>query len=204
MQQKGFTLLELLIVIAILAILSTTIVVYLNPAQLLAETRDSQRINDLGSIQSAISLYLTSAPSPIISFRGFCSTQCFTHTATVTNAGCAGTGAARHSATIGGSSTKDAVASSTASRSVDGFGWVPVDFATMTGGSPFATLPLDPSNTDTYFYSYACSENAKTFELNANMESGRYSELGTGDVEANDGGDITGIYEVGNDPGLNQ
>ena len=53
---KGFTLIELLIVIAILAILATTVVLVLNPAQILAETRDGQRLNDMGTLQSAISL----------------------------------------------------------------------------------------------------------------------------------------------------
>jgi prepilin-type N-terminal cleavage/methylation domain-containing protein len=43
-QVKGFTLIELLIVIAILAILATAVVLVLNPAQILAQARDAQRI----------------------------------------------------------------------------------------------------------------------------------------------------------------
>jgi len=57
--KKGFTLLELLIVIAILAVLSSAIVLVLNPAQLLAQARDSQRLSDLSSLHSAIALYLS-------------------------------------------------------------------------------------------------------------------------------------------------
>jgi len=44
--KKGFTLLELLIVIGILAILSTTVVLVINPAELLKKARDSQRISE--------------------------------------------------------------------------------------------------------------------------------------------------------------
>ncbi len=60
---KGFTLIELLIVIAILAILATAVVLVLNPAQILAQARDSQRISDLSSVKSAIALYLATTTS---------------------------------------------------------------------------------------------------------------------------------------------
>jgi hypothetical protein len=42
-----------------------------------------------------------------------------------------------------------------------------------------------------------------TFEINANMESARYSRNGDNDVESTDGGNVADIYEVGIDPGLN-
>src|SRR3989344_8684487 len=61
---KGFTLIELLIVIAILAVLSTAVVLVLNPAELLKQGRDSTRISDLASINSAIALYLTDVSTP--------------------------------------------------------------------------------------------------------------------------------------------
>ena len=203
--RKGFTLIELLIVIAILAILATTVVLVLNPAQILAETRDGQRLNDLGTLQSAISLYLANSSNPQMSYRGSCATGCFSHSTDVTNAGCAGAGAARHSATDGGGASKNSTASSTVSRGVDGYGWLPIQFSAISGGAPFSLLPVDPTNSSTYFYSFACSQTNRTFELNANMESTRYSNPnGSGDVEANtkDGGDVDTIYEIGNDPSL--
>jgi prepilin-type N-terminal cleavage/methylation domain-containing protein len=55
----GFTLLELLIVIGILAILSTTVMIVINPADLLARTRDSRRIGDLSTLNSAINLFVS-------------------------------------------------------------------------------------------------------------------------------------------------
>ena len=55
---KGFILLELLIVIAILAILTTVIILVLNPAEALRKTRDTQRVTDLDNLKSVLLLYL--------------------------------------------------------------------------------------------------------------------------------------------------
>ena len=46
LESSGFTLLELLIVISVLAILSVALIVVLNPAETLKKGRDSQRISD--------------------------------------------------------------------------------------------------------------------------------------------------------------
>lgn len=54
----GFTLIELLIVIAIIAILAIIVIVAINPAQMLAKSRDSQRLSDTTSIATAVNLYL--------------------------------------------------------------------------------------------------------------------------------------------------
>ena len=61
---KGFTLLELIIVIGILAILGTVSVLVLNPAQLFAQARDTTRIQDLQTMNSALGLYVSSVSSP--------------------------------------------------------------------------------------------------------------------------------------------
>ena len=44
---RGFTLLELLIVVGIIAILSTAVVLVINPLELLRQARDTNRLNDL-------------------------------------------------------------------------------------------------------------------------------------------------------------
>src|SRR3989338_10096227 len=55
----GFTLIELLVVIAIVAVLSVVVVLALNPAELLRQARDSNRISDLATLKSALSFYST-------------------------------------------------------------------------------------------------------------------------------------------------
>lgn len=57
-RRKGFTLIELLIVIAIIAILAIIIIVAINPAKMLAKSRDSQRFSDVTSLATAVNLYL--------------------------------------------------------------------------------------------------------------------------------------------------
>ncbi len=53
--QKGFTIIELLIVIAIIAILATIVLVTYNGAQ--AKARDSKRVSDINSIQTKLEEY---------------------------------------------------------------------------------------------------------------------------------------------------
>ncbi|MFA6994699.1 MAG: type II secretion system protein, partial [Candidatus Paceibacterota bacterium] len=57
--QKSFTLIELLIVIGILAVLVAAIVITLNPAQLLAQARDSKRQQDLSALNQALNTITT-------------------------------------------------------------------------------------------------------------------------------------------------
>jgi len=55
----GFTLLELLIVITIIAILSVALVFVLNPSETLMKSRDTQRLSDLSTLKTALGVFLT-------------------------------------------------------------------------------------------------------------------------------------------------
>jgi len=184
MQKKGFTLVELLIVIGILAILSAATVLILNPAQILQESRDTQRINDLSTLSSAISLVLATDTTPDLDADtgGAPVFVCGTHYASSKDA----SPASFFTTSVTLDSNNDGV------RSVAGLGWVAADLAGASGGSPLAVLPVDPTNDDTYNYQYACGASNK-FEVNANMESAKYAAN-----EGTDGGDNANVYEVGN------
>lgn len=54
---KGFTLIEVLLVIAILAILAAVVIIAINPAKQLGEARDAQRRNDVRAIVDALQQY---------------------------------------------------------------------------------------------------------------------------------------------------
>ena len=55
---RGFTLTELLIVVAMITVLAAAIILIINPAKLLAKSRDSQRFSDITGIVNAMNLYL--------------------------------------------------------------------------------------------------------------------------------------------------
>ena len=184
--RKGFTLLELLIVIGILAILSTTMIVVINPAQLLKKARDSQRIADLSSLKTAIAYFVTETDN--------CSNAMgdTNHTySDVASVSCDSRAAANSGSGDGSGYT------------TNGDGWIPIDFDGMTGGSPIGSLPHDPNPTSAtanpgrYYVYLVGSTSDYTFQLVANMESTYYSNGGAGDVESNDGGNISTLYEIG-------
>jgi len=182
--KKGFTLIELLIVIAVLAILTAAVVVVLNPAQLLAQARDSQRMSDLDTLKSSIGLYLTDVASPSL---GPTTLNCYIDVTGVTACG------GRHT-------TVTQYGTGTTSRAINATGWVPVNFTSISAGSPISALPLDPTNSGIYYYSYVPDLTAITFEIDAKLESNKYA--GASNKEGNDGGSSTTLYEVGTDPGL--
>lgn len=53
--RKGFTLIEILVVVAIIAILASIVIVELGPAQ--QSGRDARRLSDLKSVQNALEFY---------------------------------------------------------------------------------------------------------------------------------------------------
>ena len=183
--QKGFTLIELLVVIAIVAILSVVVILTLNPAELLRQARDSNRVSDLATIKSALSLYLADVKTPELA-RGS-SGNCFVSAATTTGMTQCGVFSADY-----GTGSSSAVAS----RTVDGTGWLPVNFNQISSGSPLPQLPVDPVNNTTTYYAYAASTTNLNFEIDAKMESTKYS-TGTNNITYQDGGDQPTWYEVG-------
>lgn len=186
---KGFTLIELLVVIAILAVLATAVVLILNPAELIRQGRDSTRLSDLGSLNSALALYLSDV-DPATASLGACNDT------VATEARCTAAGTSPFTAR-----TTCALKTGTG---IDGgaANWVDVNFNLFSGKSPLPKLPIDPVNSATYFYGYACDNAGDWYEIDANMESAKFAKDGAGDVESDDGGSNADAYEVGNDPGL--
>lgn len=217
--QKGFTLIELLVVIAIIAILSVVVILTLNPAELLRQTRDSTRISDLSSLNSALSLYIVDVTTSYSLGGGL---NCYQEVDDVIGIewanGCdPDAGGAMIARFTAGTTQPSAIATR---YSIDATGWVPVNFTLIsTGGAPISKLPRDPSSlsaanrqTANLFYAYrtgvpvgstATCDNTlndldcTVYEINADMESVKYANGGSGDVESTDGGNAVSLFEVG-------
>jgi len=54
MNRKGFTLVELLVVVAIMGILMAAVVLAINPAAMMAKSRDATRLSDMVSVRQAL------------------------------------------------------------------------------------------------------------------------------------------------------
>lgn len=165
---RGFTLIELLVVVAIIAILAIVVILTLNPAQLLAQARDSNRLSDLASLQSAMSLYRTDIPSGSLGLASTTYLSLPDPTAT-SSAGtqCQGLGFPS------GSVPYDCSASSTYRR-VDGTGWIPVSLSQLSYGTPLGNWPQDPINTSSSGLFYTYQTNGSQYEVTSLLESQKY------------------------------
>jgi len=177
--RRGFTLIELLIVFGVIASLSAVVVVVLDPAEILRQTRDSKRMNDIQTINSAISLYLASGADDWVPISS--SSIC-----------------------TAGTIMPDGTACTTnASTAVNGSGWIPINFQSIRIGSPLSRLPLDPINsTDSgvcdygpstgCFYVFQAGSTFGTYKIYANFESQKFAAR-----EQSDGGPSAHWFETG-------
>ncbi len=166
-KRRGFTLIELLIVIAIIAILSIAVVVVLNPVEMLKQARDATRLSDFAAINSIIPLLLVESGS-FVGTWWYSSTTC---------------------TAVGDHPTTGLPCSVNASTTINGSGWITVDFTGLTGGSPLARLPLDPVNDVTNFYAWRSDVSEGVYGIYVKMESERYDFL-------NNLG-VNGFYAIG-------
>lgn len=176
-KEVGFTLVELLIVIGILAVLTAAVIVVLNPTTLLKEARDVQRIQDLASVDTSLVILETLNSSLNL---GTASTVYVSIPSNQTN--CSDLGLP----SIAG--WNYACVSEANLQNTDGTGWIPVNFQDATGVVQLSSLPIDPTNTTTtgLYYTYIKG----SWELTAALESVKYQQ-----TAANDGGDSNTVYE---------
>jgi prepilin-type N-terminal cleavage/methylation domain-containing protein len=175
--RKGFTLIELLVVIAIIAILSVVVVLTLNPAELLRQSRDSSRLSDMATMNSALGIYA----EDIGGSMGTPSTTYISipDPSATTTLGDQCQGLILPAQTTSSGWNYQCGASSTY-RNVNGSGWIPLNFTTIASGAPLGSLPQDPLNQTSSNLFYTYTTDGKAYEVTSVMESSKYrSQLST-------------------------
>ena len=161
--RSSFTLIELLVVLAIVAILSVVVIMTLNPSELLKQARDSNRLSDLGTLNTALAAYEADVN------QGFMGTSSVVYVSIPdTSPTCANLGLPT---STGAGFTYHCVTSQNLKNS-DGTGWIPVNFSQISFGSPISSLPVDPINTTSSgnYYTYV---SGGSFILTAIPESAK-------------------------------
>lgn len=130
-RKGGFTLVELLVVIAIIAILAAVVVLIINPLELTRRGRDAARLTDLSNLQNAINVAVQEAT---------------------------GSGAVAVLCKASGSYPCNG-ASHTGTRVSNGTGWVKTDLSVQKSVS-VPTLPVDPVNSAANHYTYCANNDA--------------------------------------------
>jgi len=193
-KSRGFTLIELLVVIAIIAVLSVVVILTLNPAELLRQSRDSNRISDLSTMKNAISLFESDVDTSSVSALGTYGvlyTGSFGTSTTITDPNTYIGGAPAW----GYASTSVVSVATSTSRALDGTGWIPVSFSLISSGAPIDNEPIDPINDNVYYYTYVAS--GTVFKFASKLESIKYNQGGFNDSVSTDGGNSSDTLESG-------
>ena len=148
MKQKttcsGFTLIELLVAIVIIAVLATIVILLFNPQQIIKQSRDSIRLNDLNDLEKAINVALqdnNGNPAAILCFNLVPPCE--------------------------GSS----IDTGYYIRASDGTGWLKVN---LRAAAYTSILAVDPLNNATNFYTYKTNPQGNKWEIDAALESDKY------------------------------
>jgi len=199
--RSAFTLIELLVVIAIIAILAVVVVLTLNPAELLRQSRDSNRVSDMATLTSAINLYTTDQ-SGSSGFSLGSSSVIYVSIPDPNATTTAGTNCSLLSLPTLPSAYSYHCAASSTYRNIDGTGWIPVNLTNLSSGSPISNLSVDPTNTSSSRLYYSYTTNGSQFEVTSAMESVKYKLGGSNDQISGDGGPLATVYEKGSQLGL--
>jgi prepilin-type N-terminal cleavage/methylation domain-containing protein len=160
---KSFTLIELLIVLALISILTTILILTINPGGIFSKARDTKRINDLKNIEKIIdTLYFTEynfnelnyvSPNVIYISLKDSSSTCGSYLSELPSLP---PGWSYHC--------------SATPTNIDGIGWIPIPFNNFPILN-ISQLFIDPINKPPYYYTFVFKEcNEFTALLENNYE----------------------------------
>ena len=186
--RQSFTLVELLVVVALIAVLSVVVIISLNPQELIKQSRDSTRLSDLQNLNSTLSWF--NADTGGSGFMG--SSSVIYVSIPDTTSTCANLGLP----TPPSGYSYHCVTQQNLQKT-DGSGWIPVNFNQISFGKTLTKLPIDPINQTSTgnYYTYVAGG---SWKLTTRFESQKY----TLQFVAQDGGPDPALYELGTDLNL--
>ena len=155
--KKGFTLVEILIAIAILGVLSAATFIAINPSERFKQSRDTERVADISNLNTLITQKRYSHVR-----RDLGNAQVVYISLPDTSATCSS-----YTLPTLPSGWSYACVTQEDVLNVDGTGWLPVD---ISESRAMSALPLDPLNTQDYFYAYTIDSD-EAFILTTALES---------------------------------
>ncbi|HPP16893.1 MAG TPA: prepilin-type N-terminal cleavage/methylation domain-containing protein [Candidatus Paceibacterota bacterium] len=183
---QSFTLIEMLITIAIIAVLMTVTVVAINPNEMTKKARDTQRLTDMSNLQMIMEL----ARSEGMLNSSYCDgTKIYASLPSETPLSNSNLPAGVSWAQV----SRDNI------RNADGTGWLPFNFKNLVG-LQVSVLPVDPKNSlnDSLYYTFYCNPQ-RQYIFTAYPESKTFGPKGGKDSKTiGDGGPDPYVYEVGN------
>lgn len=186
--RTSFTLIELLIVIGIVAILGVTVVLTINPAELLRQARDARRLSEVFELSKLTNLFQIDNIGANLGDPKKIYVSVPDTAATCTNLNLPPPPSGY---------TYNCVTSLNL-RKVDGSGWIPLDFTSLSTGSGFSSLPVDPINSPNSSLYYVYVPSTTGYVITSVLESEKYTEASA----QNDGGIDPTRVEVGSDINL--
>lgn len=144
-KKQGFTLIEILIALAIIAILAAIVVVIMNPLEVIHRSRDATRMKDLDNLAKVINATIQEVS---VNSDLFVTTLC------------------AQSGIYPCTGSSNNITDET--KLTNGRGWVKANLAAQNNIT-VSTLPVDPVNNSSYHYTYCANDNK--YEIDAVLES---------------------------------
>jgi prepilin-type N-terminal cleavage/methylation domain-containing protein len=185
---RSFTLIELLIVLAIIAILATVLILTIKPGAIFSRARDTKRIGDLKNIEKIMDVLSTEQTFNELNYAS----PNVVYISLPDSSSTCGSWLSQLPSLPSGWSYH----CSATPTNIDGTGWIPIPFSNFPILN-ISQLFIDPINKPPYYYSFVVGG---SYEVTAYLESD--SNRNINGPAGTDGGTSWNVYEAGTDKKL--
>jgi prepilin-type N-terminal cleavage/methylation domain-containing protein len=180
LKSSSFTLIELIIVLAIISILVTILIATIKPTEIFKKARDSKRIADLKNIEKTIDLLYSTYPN--FNELNYASTNIVYISLKDNSPTCSSYISQLPSLPPGYQ-----YRCSANPQNIDGTGWIPIPFKNFDIIN-LANLPIDPINKPPYYYTFVVGGSYAVYTMLEDLKN---------QASKNDGDNYPYLYSVG-------